>query len=378
MESIELSMSIGPNKIGDITNSQFFYWEENVINVNLNDSNGFDSSNDEFSLDNKQKETSIINSTKGNSNRRYQKSQDKAWKSREESDLSKSKRNELGNIKSPPEKYWDSQRKQTPKYMKTKNKIQETYENSDKFEQKHDEESEYLENDDTVFFKMNSYDHDEVEHFQNILKQTQTDVWNNNDHKIIKQKSGISKESSSKKKNQTCEIEVENKSATKNVWLMDDEELDFELDFDADDNHSNSSYVDVSIEREDESNRSKSTLKKHYSKTFANHIHQETYEKVFVKENVKPCIKNPNKKKQTRFGSPRINLQKLNDSNRSSESSKNYKGEKLRKHRRRSGKVKISNKQECSSEDETEVLKQEYLKLKKQLLELQKTKSKQK
>lgn len=94
MESIELSMSIGYNKIGDVTTSQLFYCEENVINVDLNDSNGFDSSNDDFSLDNKSKQASAINSTKGNSNQRYQKSQDRICRNREASNISKGNRNE--------------------------------------------------------------------------------------------------------------------------------------------------------------------------------------------------------------------------------------------------------------------------------------------
>lgn len=243
---------------------------------------------------------------------------------------------------------------------------------------KFDEESEYLENDDTVYFKMNSYDNQDHEHAQNARKQTDNDGCIYKDSEIRKHRTGISKGSSSKKKIQSQNHETVNKSVAKNVYLIDDEDLDIELNFDADDNNSgsDSSYVDVSIEREVETKRSKAISKKNYSKTFANPIHQEKYEKSTAKENSKQAVKNKNKIKETRFRSPKLNLQKLNDSSRSSESSRDFKATEFRKNRRRSGKIKIQANKESSNEDETEVLKKEYLKLKKQLLQLQKSKSK--
>ena len=98
MESIELSMSYGHNQIGDITNNQSHYWEENIINVDLNDSNGFDSSNDEFSLDNKSNEISILKSNNVSVNWRYQKPKEERIKSRDISNISKSKKNESWNL----------------------------------------------------------------------------------------------------------------------------------------------------------------------------------------------------------------------------------------------------------------------------------------
>ena len=278
-------------------------------------------------------------------------------------------------IKTGSDIWLDSNRKKSPNQMKTQNNIKELFENPDQNEGSLDDESEYLGNDDTVYFKMSSYDHDEVEHFQNILKQTQTDVASQFNKDFSKEKSTIMSLSSNKK-NQNFEKKKNTKPSSKNVFLMEDEELDFELEFKQ--NNSNSSYADVSIEREDQSNIINPKKNKQYSKTFSNHFQKENFDKTLVKENVKPWIVNHNKKKQNRFRSPRINLQKLNDSSKNSDDSNEYNRENFWKHRRRSGKIKIiSNNRDKSSDEETEELKKEYIKLKRQLLELQKSKSKQ-
>jgi len=103
-----------------------------------------------------------------------------------------------------------------------------------------------------------------------------------------------------------------------------------------------------------------------YSKTFESHKAPQRLNQEKPKQknkNLKPILKTTKNSKVKRFRSPDINIQRLEE-NPSNFPNQNSQKEAYKRMRRRSGKVKAESQVKREESIETEMKKQEYLKLK--------------
>lgn len=356
------------------------------MEVDLSDSNGFPSSYENISLEvDRTKASNKLNTDRNRTIEGIKLSGNRV-DSENRANVSAGLPQENSKFQKTASERYQESKKQSPKVNKNNHSLGFPVNIRDNIIGIEDDSENY----DELCQQVSNYDREEVEHFQNILKQTQLDMSNQKvpgsfskvtADSLIKHSPKVHYQADSLKKDNNQKIQMRRKQVNKQFVLVDDEEehneFEEDLDFEEIPESSDGSYVEVSIEKEESLSSSfekRTKSRKKYSKTFANNIAHDTFIKTQVKENMKPCLKKPNGHK--RFRSPKVNLQRLQRSS-SSESTSKKPSKFSRKHRRRSGKVEVPRSRDNSNEEETEILKQEYLKLKQQLLELQKMKSKQ-
>lgn len=223
----------------------------------------------------------------------------------------------------------------------------------------------------------------------NSFKETsQFDDLSNKDVKLNTENSRTKFENQKLQKENQIESEFRQnkysrKNSSKKVELVHDHDSQDEILEHINNLSQNSSddYPEVCIEQEYAGNRKMMDVRKNpYSKTFAEQIEpakkpidkqvfrQETYQN--ERQTVKPEAKKKRFKSPTAIIPRLVNNQKNSNHKQSDEAYKRM--------RRRSGKPRIESKSKTKQEDsDTEMLKQEYMRLKQQLIELQKNEQKQ-
>lgn len=168
-------------------------------------------------------------------------------------------------------------------------------------------------------------------------------------------------------------------NSNKNVWITnnDKDSQDEILDKIQKLSQESNEYPEVEIENEfiDKTYEQTKNIKGPQSKTFAKHI--EYSNKRIGKASKTRLDFNPNKIrnkniKQKRFKSPTANIPRLVNYPNVNNGFGNGKTETDKRNRRRSGKISIGPKYQNNEDDDKEMLKKEYLRLKQQLMQLQK------
>jgi hypothetical protein len=242
---------------------------------------------------------------------------------------------------------------------------------------------------DSVLLKISSYRKEEVEDFQKILKQPKTPEKIQEDSKPMRLNSKKKSPAKTAPKGWTRRKDLENKQkidtkAFKHVELEYDSELDNskgdeDQEFLQSQNSEDSSYEEVIIEHDDHSyiNKKDNSFGLegfNYSKTFANHLPEEVQVNTnhdFSRQKLKPWLKKAKSTKNRRFRSPDMNIERLEPSNKFDRDKHQRNKEAYKRMRRRPNNNEHSKKSRQEDEEETEMLKQEYIRLKQQLIELQ-------
>jgi hypothetical protein len=233
--------------------------------------------------------------------------------------------------------------------------------------------------DNNMYEKMKSYHLDmEANHPATIIASKPTNM---NSHVNSSKQSPKNNVDLLKKQQQ---FYFESKITNKQVELQYDNDLQkFHNENDnnyEDESDSEVSYVEVEVEEEElytkPINDNSGLDSKIYSKTYDSQltspqpIIKKQQEKI---QELKPCLKSTKNSKIKRFRSPRATIEKLESTNEPQ--NLQHQRDAYKRMRRRSGRVEphpVENK------DDNEDLKQEYIKLKQQLLELENLKTKSK
>lgn len=240
-----------------------------------------------------------------------------------------------------------------------------------------DEDKEQIEGS-NMFEQMQTYHHD-IE--SNVTPAKIASQRGNINSHIKNGKSSPKNYVDSIKKQQKFQFETKN--SNKQIELQYDNDLQkFQYDYDR--NYgagSDDSYPEVEIEKTEESYVKKTDNNfglesKMYSKTFESHLTSQPTNKHKHQDkdtDLKPILKKTKSSKIKRFRSPKAVIERLEHSNHP-DNLQNQR-EAYKRMRRRSGKMKP---QLDDNNQDTENLKQEYFKLKQQLMELEKLKPKSK